>query len=35
MNTDVLTTGLKVSVDWLSFTVTDESMNIFSRVIYF
>lgn len=30
MNTDVLTTGLKVSVDWLSFTVTDESMNIFS-----
>lgn len=30
MNTDVLTTGLKVSVDWLSFTVMDESMNIFS-----
>ena len=32
MNSDVLTTGLKVSVDWLAFTVKEESMNVESII---
>lgn len=32
MNTDVLTTGLKVSVDWLAFTVKDDRYTVLSVI---